>query len=205
MKLRNATRVAITALALLALGGPAVATAEAAEAPACAAEQVTYLDAEDTAHAAHDKLGNSEAALKGPQEDQAKLDKAVMRGRELVAAFELDGRSPEEVSKAVQEAEAAATRHDPEGTANAIKRAAEWTKDFIAKSPRKDDLVKIEAAANRAREAADEARGAVKAKELGTLKSQFDQAQKDDENADKALTGARAKLKECLRKAIDTK
>lgn len=101
MMKRSLTRGAALAAALLALGGAAAGTAQAAEAPACAKEQLAYLEAEDKATTADNNADAARTKLDAANNDQKKLeqieDTLDKTGDSLQRLFEVVDRTEKDV------------------------------------------------------------------------------------------------------------
>ena len=220
MMKRSLTRVTALAAALLALGGVAAGTAHAAGAPACAKEQLAYLEAEDKATTADNGADAARAKVDQANKDQKKLEQTgesldeaaesvqslLVRLVRIEADFvkQADFDDASQIHKAEIEMYDKIEASDAVRVADIADKAATTAERILKKVPEKYRVMEYHTAegwTERLKTNAVEARKATTAKDRTTLAQTLTTATADARTAHEAVPPARAKLKTCLQNA----
>nr|WSS66280.1 hypothetical protein OG284_36205 [Streptomyces sp. NBC_01177] len=220
MMKRSLTRVTALAAALLALGGVGAGTAQAAEAPACAKEQLAFLEAEDKATTADNNADAARTKLDQANNDQKKLEQTADTLRDTARSveelFELlmmktevltqaDADDANAINKAEFEMYDKVKASDAAGVADIADKAAAAAERILKKTPEDyKNSVSFDNAqgwTERLKTSAGEARKATTAKDRTTLAQNVTTASTDARTAHDAVPPARTDLKTCLQKA----
>lgn len=219
MKRSLARRTAFVA-ALIMLGGVAAGTAQAAEAPACAKEQLAYLDAEDKAAAADNNAAEARAKLDRANKDQKKLTETSVtlnrvedalrglfnpvldNGMKWTEADYKDYRTVHDAATAVFNQSDAS---NAVGVADLADKAIAPTERILSKVPKNrrgfPGFMKAQSWLDELKVNAVDARKATTAKDRTILTQKVSTATTDSRTAHDAVAPARADLKTCLKKA----
>ncbi|MEU7649032.1 hypothetical protein [Streptomyces huasconensis] len=223
MKLRSLARGATLTTAALLFATPAATTVHAAEAPACAKEQLAYLEAEDKAHAA-DK--DADAAAVQAAFDQAERDRATLHQttdhivgladaidslaysaskrvateetelKELQKEYDAAVNATDDARKARDASDAAGVADAAEKAVAAARRSRQVAKHADMTSYKRVDLM-----IRLVEKDAVAARKATTAKDYDSLKEKAQQSQANARAAHDAVPAARSELKTCLSNA----
>ncbi|ARF53235.1 hypothetical protein [Streptomyces gilvosporeus] len=209
MMLRSLARGTTTLAAVLLLTAPVATTVHAAEAPACAKEQLAYMDAEDKASATDKEADAAQDALSQSERDRQTLNQTDEHLYNLTYAMDRLIRNNEQVKSrnvVIKAAEAAAEgmdRGDAATVADAADKAEAAGKQFLkdTQSGHPMEFDRVESLVYAVGRDAAAARKATAAKDYGTLKEKAQQSRDRARSAQDAVAPARADLKTCLKKA----
>ena len=220
MMKRSLTRGTALAAALIVLGGVAAGTAHAAEAPACAKEQLAFLEAEDKATTADNNADAARTKLDQANNDQKKLEQTAESLQGTSRSVQELFRQLQEETKVLTQAEyddVNAIRKaeydmydkveasDAAGVADIADKAVAAAERILKKTPEdyKNTIPFINAQGwtERLKDNAVEARKATTAKDRTTLAQNVTTAGTDARTAHEAVPPVRADLKTCLQNA----
>ncbi|MGG2463844.1 hypothetical protein ACO0M4_29310 [Streptomyces sp. RGM 3693] len=211
--LRSLARGTTTLAAVLLLTAPVAATVHAAEAPACAKEQLAYMDAEDKASAADKDADAAQDALSQSARDRQTLNQTDEHLYALSYAMDrllAPGNSNAQQLKSrnvvIKAADAAADgvdRGDAAVVADEADKATAAGKQFLKDTSggHPFEVARVQALVDTVGKDAAAARKATTAKEdYDTLKAKAQQSRTSARSAQDAVAPARADLKTCLKK-----
>ncbi|HEY8982462.1 MAG TPA: hypothetical protein VIU15_23100 [Streptomyces sp.] len=213
MRPHTAVRAAVTT-AILLLAAPA-GVAHADEPPACAAENLAWLDAEDQAAAQSEELDAAKAALADAQRDADTLTRVTNTLGTLVEAFrtprtydlfKLTLADLSRLYKPHSDARLAASQRNAAGVADAVQQGADVAQRLYDAVPSNiSGSVQgshVKYFIDNTKKAVAEARDAVLAAEVPARTDAVNQAQEDLTLAIDAVTPARAAYKTCLQNTV---
>ncbi|MGW5926996.1 hypothetical protein ACWF2L_12175 [Streptomyces anulatus] len=216
---RSLTRGTALAAALLALGGVAAGTAQAAEAPACAKEQLAFLDAEDKATTADNNADAARTKLDGANNDQKKLeqtaddyDKTLSSLQSLFLLMQMNNAALTQaefddinmIRKNAVQMRSKVDAGDAAGVADLADTAVAAAERILKKTPENAKGSHFGSARDwttRLKASAVEARKATTAKDRKPLAENLTTATTNARTAHEAVPSVRADLKTCLEKA----